>query len=201
MERLEAQIEQLHARLQTARFESRDQPAGNKSKSQWRHQSLRPLSSDAPLMIKPGSILGLRRAVLAWLGSYSFEIRLALAERQLMSSAETALQRDNRAASLATWTQASLIQLHHNVCMGLQRHLGGSILVSPIFTAVTTEHEECAMYLWDALMAAFHPRAPQVVADFLAEKTVAILRGPDHDAGDPGLPKLFRSGTPPLLAL
>ena len=47
---------------------------------------------------------------------------------------------------------------------------------------MTTEHEECATRLWDALMVAFRPRAPQVVADFLAEKTVAILRGPDHGA-------------------
>jgi len=36
-------------------------------------------------------------------------------------------------------------------------------------------------------MQAFHPRALQVVADFLAEKTVAILRGPDHNATDPSL--------------
>jgi len=36
-------------------------------------------------------------------------------------------------------------------------------------------------------MQAFHPRAPQAVADFLTEKTVAILRGPDHNATDPSV--------------
>jgi len=105
----------------------------------------------------------------------------------MMTAAEHALQRDNRVAFLVAWTQASLTQLQHDVYMGLQRHLGNSILVSPIFTNVTTENEECATYLWDALLQAFHPRSPQVVADFLAEKTVAILRGPDHNAADPSL--------------
>ena len=92
-----------------------------------------------------------------------------------MTPVEEALQRDNRAAFLDAWTQASLTQLQHDVYMGLQRHLGNSILVSPIFTSVTTEHDECATKLWDALLQAFHPSSPQVVADFLAEKTVAIL--------------------------
>ena len=70
-------------------------------------------------MTKPGSIFGLRRAILAWLGSYSFVIRLAQQERKLMSTADIALQRDNRAAFLATWTQASLTQLRHDVFMEL----------------------------------------------------------------------------------
>ena len=107
-----------------------------------------------------------------------------------MSATDIALHRDNRAAFHTTWTQASLTQLHHDVFMELQRHLGGSILVAPIFTTVTTEHAECATRLWDALISAFHPRSPQVVADFLAEATVAILRGPDHDTVDPT--KAFR---------
>ena len=62
-----------------------------------------------------------------------------------MTPAELAFQRDNRAAFLATWTQASLTQLHHDVFMGLQRHLGSSILVSPIFTRVTTETEDTSL--------------------------------------------------------
>ena len=186
--RLQAEIERLSARLHTARFETRDQNThGGNKKSQWKADSLRVLPADTPLMSKPGSIFGLRYALFAWLGSYSFVLRLAPTERALMTSAELAFQRDNRAAFLAAWTQASLSQLHHDVFMGLQRHLGGSILVSSIFTRVTTETEECATSLWDALMQAFHPRAPQVVADFLAEKTVATLRGPDHNATDPSV--------------
>jgi len=186
--RLEAEVQRLSARLNTARFEMRDQNTrGGDTKSKWKPDSLRPLSADTPLMTKPGSIFGLRHAVLTWLGSYSFVLRLAPAERPMMTAAEHALQRDNRKAFLVAWTQASLTQLQHDVYMGLQRHLGNSILVSPIFTNVTTENEECATYLWDALLQAFHPRSPQVVADFLAEKTVAILRGPDHNAADPSL--------------
>ena len=96
----------------------------------------------------------------------------------------------NRIIINATTAPTSLprglkLQLHHDVFIGLQRHLGGSILVSHIFARVTTETEDCATRLWEALIQAFPPRAPQVVADFLAEKTVAILRGPDHQAADP----------------
>ena len=184
--RLEAEIERLGSRLNTARFEIRDQNIhGGNKKSQWKADSLRLLSADTPLMSKPGSIFGLHNSVFAWLGSYSFVLRLAPTERAMMTPAELAFQRDNRAAFLAAWTQASPTQLHHDVFMGLQRHLGGSILVSPIFTRVTTETDECATSLWDALLQVFHPRSPQVVADFIAEKTVAILRGPDHNATDP----------------
>ena len=50
----------------------------------------------------------------------------------MMSPTELALHRDNRAVLLATWTQASLTQLQHDVYMELKRHLGGSILVAPI---------------------------------------------------------------------
>jgi hypothetical protein len=72
----------------------------------------------------------------------------------------------------------------------LKRHLSGSILAAHIFTQVTTEHAECAARLWDALLTAFHPRSPQVVAAVIAETTVTILKGPDHDTTDPA--KAFR---------
>jgi|SaaInl85LU_5_DNA_1037374.scaffolds.fasta_scaffold12453_2 hypothetical protein len=188
--RLEAEVRRLTSRLDTRTFETRDRDHITRSgdtRSKWKADSLRLSPADMPLMTKPGSIFGLRSAVFTWLGSYSFVLRLAPAERTMMTEAEHALQRDNRRAFLAAWTQASLTQLQHDVYMGLQRHLGNSILVSPIFTSVTTENDECATYLWDALLQAFHPRSPQVIADFLAEKTVAILRGPDHNAADPSL--------------
>ena len=162
--RLEAEIERLGARLNTARFEMRDQSVhGGNTKSRWKADSLRLMSADTPLMTKSGSIFGLRNAVFAWLGSYSFVLRLAPTERTMMTPAEHALQRDIRIAFLVVWTQASLTQLQQDVYMGLQRHLGNSILVSPIFTNVTTETEECATKLWDALLQAFHPRSLGVV--------------------------------------
>jgi hypothetical protein len=136
-------------------------------------------------MNKPESLLGLRRAVFDWLGSYSFVLRLAQVERAMMNPTELVLHRNYRAVFLDAWTQASLTQLQHDVYMELKRHLGGSILVAPIFTQVTTEHAECATRLWDALLSAFHPRSPQVVADVIAEAAVTILRGPDHDTTDP----------------
>jgi len=49
---------------------------------------------------------------------------------------------------------------------------------------------ECAARLWDALLTVFHPRSPQVVAAVIAEATVTILKGPDHDTTDPA--KAFR---------
>ena len=141
-------------------------------------------------MTKPGSLLALRRAAFDWLGSYSFVLRLAQAEKAMMSKAELVFHRDNRDVFLAAWTQASLTQLQHDVYMELKRHLGGSILVAPIFTKVTTEHAQCATLLWDALLSAFHPRSPQVVAAVIAEAAVTILRGPDHATADPN--KAFR---------
>ena len=149
VQRLEAEIERLSTRLHTARFTARaatTMPDGNK-KAHWRPDSIRIFPSDAPLMTKPGAILHLRYTAFAWLGSYSFVLRLAPTERQMMTPAELNLQRDNRANFLATWTQASLAQLHHDVFIGLQRHLGGSILVSHIFARVTTETEDCATRL------------------------------------------------------
>ena len=74
--------------------------------------------------------------------------------------------------------------------MELKRHLSGSILAAHIFTQVTTEHAECAVRLWDALLTAFRPRSPQVVAAVIAESTVTILKVPDHDTTDPA--KAFR---------
>ena len=74
--------------------------------------------------------------------------------------------------------------------MELKRHLGGSILVAPIFAQVTTEHCECATRLWNALLTAFHPCPPQVVAAVITEAAVTILRGPDHATNDPD--KAFR---------
>ena len=153
--RLEAEVQRLMSRLNTRTFETRDRDQitrGGDTKSKWKADSLRLSPADMPLMTKPGSIFGLRSAVFTWLGSYSFVLRLAPAERTMMTEAEHALQRDNRKAVLAAWTQASLTQLQHDVYIGLQRHLGNSILVSPIFTNVTTENDECATYLWDALL-------------------------------------------------
>ena len=74
--------------------------------------------------------------------------------------------------------------------MELKRHLSRSILVAHIFTQVTTEHNECAARLWDALLTAFHPRSPQVVSAVIAEAAATILQGPDHDTTDPA--KAFR---------
>ena len=108
----------------------------------------------------------------------------------MMSATELKLRCDNRAVFLAAWTQASLTQLQQDVYMELKRHLGGSILVAPIFAQVTTEHGECATRLWDTLLTAFHPRSPQVVAAVIAEAAVTILRGPDYDTNDPD--KAFR---------
>ena len=114
--RLEAEVQRLSARLNTAHFEMRDQNTrGGDTKSKWKADSLRLPSADMPLMTKPGSIFGLRNAVFTWLGSYSFVLRLAPAERPMLTAAEHALQRDNRVAFLAAWTQASLTQLQHDV--------------------------------------------------------------------------------------
>ena len=64
--RLEAQIERLEARLNTARFETRDQNIhGGNRKSQWKADSLLLLPLDTPLMRKPGSIFGLHYSVFA----------------------------------------------------------------------------------------------------------------------------------------
>ena len=62
VELLEEEIKMLQDRLTTARFESRGASA-NIKRSTWKPQSLRSLPSDAPPMNKPGSLLGLRRAV------------------------------------------------------------------------------------------------------------------------------------------
>ena len=95
----------LRDRLATARFDSRGESDGGK-RSTWKPQSLRSLPSDTPPMNKPASLLGLCRAVFNWLGSYSFVLRLAQAERAMMSATELVLHRDNRAVFLAAWTQA-----------------------------------------------------------------------------------------------
>ena len=178
MERLVAEVEMLRDRLAA----SRTAPAVKKST--WKPQSLRALPGDTPLMNKPGNVLAVRRMVFDWLGSYSFVLRLSSEERKMMTKAELELHRSNRDEFVAAWTPASVTQLQHDIYLELKRHLGGSILVAPIFNTVTTELAECATYLWDAFISAFHPRSFPVVASVIAESAVAILRGPDHDTAD-----------------
>ena len=183
----------LQGRLDTARFDHRGGTSHGHDLGRllvWKHQSFRGLPSDTPLMDKPGSLLALRRAVFDWLGAYSFVLRLSKHERKMLNDTELALHRDNRAAFRETWTPSSITHLHHDVYMELKRHLSRSILVAHIFTQVTTEHNECAARLWDALLTAFHPRSPQVVSAVIAEAAATILQGPDHDTTDPA--KAFR---------
>ena len=67
--RLEAEVQRLSARLNTARFETRDQNTrGGDTKSKWKPDTLRLPSAHMRLMTKPGSIFGLRNAVFTWLG-------------------------------------------------------------------------------------------------------------------------------------
>lgn len=180
---LEAELDLMRERL-AARSARAAAASGDQRRSTWKPNSLRPLPSEAPPMHKPGSMLALRRAVIEWLGSYSFVLRLSTEERKMLTSAELDLHRENRDAFLESWTPASLNQLQHDTYLELKRHLARSILVAPLFTQVTTEHANCATRLWDALLLAFPPRSPQVIAEVIAEAAVTILRGPDHDAED-----------------
>ena len=179
---LEAELDLMRERLAARRAPAA--ASGDPRRSTWKPNSLRSLPSETPFMHKPGSILAFRRAVIEWLGSYSFVLRLSTEERKMLTSAELELHRANRDAFLESWTPASLNQLQHDAYLELKRHLARSILVAPIFTQVTTEHANCATRMWDALLVAFPPQSPRVVAEVIAEAAVAILRGPDHDAAD-----------------
>ena len=99
VELLEEEIALLRVRLTTARFDSRG-ASDDVRRSKLKPQSLRSLPSDTPPMNKPGSLLDLSRAVFDWLGSYSFVLRLAQAERAMMNTTELALHRANRAVFL-----------------------------------------------------------------------------------------------------
>ena len=181
---LEAELDLMRERLAARNARAPAAASGDPRRSTWKPNSLRALPSETPFMHKPGSILAVRRAVIEWLGSYSFVLRLSTEERTMLTSAELELHRENRDAFLESWTPASLNQLQHDTYLELKRHLARSILVAPLFTQVTTEHANCATRLWDALLLAFPPRSPQVIAEVIAEAAVTILRGPDHDAED-----------------
>ena len=187
---LHATIEMLSGQLAAARFESRGPDTAHRLLT-WKHGSMRSLPADTSPLDKPGAILPFRREVFDWLGAYSFVLRLSVEERKLMSGrTELDFHRANRKAFQDAWTPNSLTHLQHDIYMELKRHLSGFILVSHLFSQVTTEYVDCAERFWDALLTAFHPRSPQVVAAVIAEATVTILKGPDHDTTDPA--KAFR---------
>ena len=186
---LHATIEMLSGQLAAARFESRGPDTAHRLLT-WKHGSMRGLPADTSPLDKPGAILPFRREVFDWLGAYSFVLRLSVEERKLMSRAELDFHRANRKAFRDAWTPNSLTHIQHDIYMELKRHLSGFILVSHLFSQITTEYVDCAERFWDALLTAFHPRSPQVVAAVIAEATVTILKGPDHDTTDPA--KAFR---------
>ena len=160
---LHATIEMLSGQLAAARFDSRGHDTAHRLLT-WKHGSMRGLPADTSPMDKPGSILSFRREVFDWLGAYSFVLRLSVEERKLMSRDELDFHRANRKAFREAWTPNSLTHIQHDIYMELKRHLSGFILVSHIFTQVTTEYVDCTERLWDALLTAFHPRSPQVVS-------------------------------------
>jgi hypothetical protein len=180
---LRAKIAMLESRVQTSHLESRGAPASRLTI--WKHHSLRPIPADTPTMDKPASLLLLRRGLFDWLGAHSFVLRLSDQERKLLDTTDLVLLRANRKAFIETWAPGSITNLQHDVYSELKKHLRGSILVTHLFSQVTSEHPDCGTRLWDAMITAFHPHSHQVVSAMVAEAASTILRGPDQNISDP----------------
>ena len=185
---LRAKIAILESRVQTAHMDGRGATAPKLTV--WRYKSMWPIPADIPTMDRPASLLPFRRAIFDWLGAHSFVLRLSGQERKMLDDTDLALLRANRKAFIEAWAPSSLTHLQHDVYSELKKHLSRSILVTHIFTQVTSEHSDCATQVWDALILAFHPHSHQVVSAMVAEAASTILRGPDHNTADPA--KAFR---------
>ena len=125
--RLHAQIELLKGRLAMARFDSRGSATTNGLTTHrllaWKPGSIRSLPADTSPMDKPGALLSLRREVFDWLRAYSFVLRLSIEERQLLTSTELSIHRDNLKAFTETWTPNSRRRRIAEAPDGVGRHM------------------------------------------------------------------------------
>jgi hypothetical protein len=129
-------------------------------------------------------ILPLRKFILDWLGFYSFVLRLGKEERQMLTPKALASHENNQQEFRTTYTTPSYHHLQQDDYLALERLLCKSIMVSNLFNQVTTVTSSCATNIWDLLLKAFPPSAPQVVAGLIAQAAVDIMRGPDHATAD-----------------
>ena len=143
--------------------------------------SLKPLPIDIPAVNSMADVYLLQSFLFNALGTRSFLLRRSREEMKLQDAA-------TKQKYLDKWTEfemhhapGSMNNLQHDYYNALSQHLRKSVLLARFADDVSSEVDNPATQLWNAVMRKYPPHSPTMKSMGYACAASQLLKGPDQD--------------------